>query len=263
MKKVVFLILLIIKLNNAWANPDENTAFNAGLAKYKAKDFAAAEAEWSPLIKMDSTNPPILYNQALALVQQQKWGPALAHARQGLLIEPRFNGFHQILNYIDFKMKTRGRQTEDSIASSFEDSFGKYFLLQEALLTHWVLSLVMILVLGALFRARRKSIRNGQEPPGWQSWHWLTASVWIIATLILLLKVTTSIDQKATVIASGPVAIRSAPMDSAAELSQIPEGSLVSIRDFYQDWVQVRFGQYPVGWITRKEVVLLTPEGFR
>lgn len=266
MPKLNFLLILIFS-GLLWPNQtlhaEDNDRFNEGIKKYQQKDYAGAEIIWSKIIQKNPMDAPALLNQALTYSQQKKWGLALAYLREAQMLEPRNSKIQQAYEFAITNAKSRGFQEEDTFLNSFEFHVGKYFLLPEILSFHWFLSLVLLIVLGQLFRQRRRSKYTGAPVPKWGNLHWSFTSTWVLLSLVLLLKIASTTEQKATVIKSGSTTIRSAPVADAAELAEIPEGALISIRDFYQDWVQVRFDKVPVGWLQRKDLLLLTPEGFR
>ncbi len=259
-------IIIFCFFSLTWLNPARSDEFPKlfaeGIKKYQQKDFSGAEKVWADITKKTPLDASVLLNQALSYSQQKKWGLALAYLREAQLIDPRNASVQQAYQFVLTNMKSRGFHEEDSFIGTFEFQFGKYFLLPEILSVHWLLSLILLLCLGRLFRERRRSVYKGQHAPQWQPLHWTLSAVWALISFVLVLKIASSVDQKATIISSGSAPIRSAPMAEAAELADIPEGTLISIRDFYQDWVQVRFADLPVGWLQRKDLLLLTPEGF-
>jgi uncharacterized protein YraI len=112
-------------------------------------------------------------------------------------------------------------------------------------------------VLSRLFRARRRARLQGVEIPGWNKRSLSLTLIWIILSSVLLLKVGWNATQRATVIADNAVQLKSGPFSEAAELAQIPEGALITVRDHYQGWVQIRFSDQPVGWVERKNIRFL------
>ena len=167
------------------------------------------------------------------------------------------------MEFILSTSKSKELLEESSILSPYEFSFSKYFLLPEILTLHWIISFFALLVFGKLFRNRRKAQFLLEIPPKMNVLHWGLITTWSLLTFVLLLKIVGSIDQRATIIHLKSVAIRSGPVPDAAELFDIPEGANVIVKDYYKNWVQIRFGQYPVGWVSRNDLLLLTPDGFR
>ncbi len=210
-----------------------------------------------------STDASVLFNTALDFNQKKNIGLALAYLRQGQLLSPRHQGIRQALDFVLNTTKTKELLEENSILSQYESSFSDYFLLPEILTFHWTVSFFALLIFGKLFRNRRKAHLLLEIPPKMNFWHWGLFATWSLLSCVLLLKIVGSIDQRATIIHSKSVAIRSGPVPDAAELFDISEGANVIVKDYYKDWAQIKFGQYPVGWVFRNDLLLLTPDGFR
>lgn len=254
--------MLFFWVGSASANPSNSSAFfEEGLQSYKDKDFQAAELAFGQALKLQPLNAALLFDQALNYSQQKKWGLALAHLRQAQILDPRLSGLNQAFDFLNANLKSASTLQEDSLAADFHGVIGKYFLLPELLIVHWVLSLALLLTMTRLFRRRRRAKQRGEVLPTWQNSHWGVSFLWITASLVLLLKIHWSLDTRATVVAPGDTIVRSGPLPNAAELATIPEGAFISVTDFYKDWVQVRFNQRPVGWVPRKDIFLNTAEG--
>lgn len=258
---LAFLLLMVF---GGLAHADTATStFDEGLQKFRAAEFPAASEKFEEGLKANPTDSAALINNGLALTHQKKWGLALAHLRQAQLLSPRRTQIQESINFIKGEMKSKIPLVEDSLINSFETTFGQYLLLPELLAAHWTMSLILLIVFGKLFRDRRRAKKMDTIPPGPQWRHWTVAAPWLVLTVLVVFKIASSLDQKATVVASGSISIRSGPLPDAAILSELPEGALITVRDYYKDWVQVHFADNPVGWIPRKEILLLTPAGLR
>jgi len=214
-------------------------------------------------LKISATDPVLFFNKALDLIKQEKLGLAIAYLREAQLLAPRHQATKDALNYLQFQLKSKGFQKTDSTLTFFEDSFGHYFVLPEILTFHWFFSLVCLLVLSKLFRDRRRARLKLNPVPSWKPRHWTLCSVWLIITTVLLLKILVSLDQQACIVKSGAAVLRSGPLSDAAELTEIPEGAIVTIKDYYKDWIQIRYNQSPLGWVAKNDLLILTPEGLR
>lgn len=214
-------------------------------------------------IKIPAHDPVLFFNKALQFIKTNQLGLALAYLRETQLLAPRHQKTQDALNYLQYQLKAKGFQKSDSFLSVFEDSLGKYFLLPEALTLHWSFSLVCLVILSKLFRDRRRARLKANPIPPWKLKHWSICSLWIFMSTILLFKTLTSLDQQATIIKPDVAFLRSGPLPDAAELNEIPEGALVTIKDYHGDWVQIRYNQGPLGWIAKNDLLILTPEGLR
>jgi hypothetical protein len=266
MAKLV-LLLYIISLSplssRAATSGVVTDLFAQGLDAYRTKDFSTAEGFWRKALHQSPVDASILYNQSLNFIQQKKWGYALAYLRQTQLVNPRHSGAQQATAYLEATLKSRGFRDEETLANSFESSLGKFILLPEVLALHLIASLILILILGKHFRERQRANYTENPIPSWRLIHFGTFFIWLLVSMGLGLKTIYSLPQRATVVSEGSVAIRSGPMVEAAELSSVPEGALVAIREYYQDWLQIRYAQLPVGWVQRKHLLLITPEGLK
>lgn len=246
---IAFLYNLFSPLSLASASSNSNSTDNHNM--------------YSLAIKQSVADPTDLFNQSLTFIKQQNFGLALAYLREVQLLMPRHRGTQQALDYIQHQLLSRGFKPEDSLLADIESSFLNYFLLPEILTFHWIFSLILLLTLSQLYRSRRKA-RLKQEPlPLWKTSHWILSGIWCLTTLILLIKVTVSVDQRASVISTNSTALLSGPLSDAAELGQIPEGSLVVVSDFHENWVQVKVHNLPMGWIPRNSLLIHTPNGFK
>jgi tetratricopeptide (TPR) repeat protein len=245
------------------AEGEAPSLFSQGLVKYQHQEYAGAEQLWSEALRMAPTDTSLLFNQALCLLQQNKWGLAWAHLRELQLLSPRFPGLAQSLEYLQSKARLRSPLADDSLLGLYENLLGKYFLLPEALTLHWIFSLAALFFLGRLYRARRRAQLKELPRPPWQISHGVLAASWGILTLILVLEILSHIPQRATIITGEPVMVRSAPFNESVELTDLPPGGVVTITDYYKEWVQVQSPEKPTGWLTRQSLLLLTPSGLR
>lgn len=233
-----------------------------------ADTAAATTAPASPTqraqaLQLSVSNPMILFNKALEFSKQQNFGLALAYLREVQLLEPRHKGTRQALDYIQHQLNGKGIRTQEDFFESAESSFLNTLLLPEILTIHWVLSLILLVVLSKLYREFKRARLQQQPSPAWQWPQWSIAFVWCLATLILIVKIISATDTKATIISSGPTPMRSGPVAEATELVEIPEGTLLSVNDFHDDWVQVSRQNLPMGWVQRDQILILSPDGFK
>lgn len=261
--KVTLVTVFIVVFSQLLKAQEVPQFFMEGSKQYQQQNYAGAVSNWTRQLKADPLDTNVLFNLSLAFSNQQKWGLALAHLYELHLLDPRHTKANQVANYIDSHFKSMPSQIEDSFLSLFDRYVGGYFLLQEILFAHFVLSLTLLIVLAQLFRERRLAPLREMLPPPWEIKHWSFIFLWVGLTLTLFLKIWTSTYQKGVIITPGNVAIRSGPLSDAAELTSISEGSVVLIKDYYKDWLQVQFGRAPVGWIERKNLALLTSQGLR
>jgi tetratricopeptide (TPR) repeat protein len=259
---ISFLILNGIFVHFGWA-VEPTAVFETGLQQYQKQDYHGAEQSWNQVLNTFPNDVATLYNQGLNFIQQKRWGMALAFLRQVQLLSPRHLSVEKALDFVEASMKSRGFNSDQTFLATFENSAGKYILLPEILGIHLLLSLAVLLILGQLFRERRRARFQGAPLHRWAPGHLAAVSTWLLFTVVLVLKIAASLNQQATVITSGLVAVRSGPFKEAAQLGDLPEGALIIVRDFYQDWVQIQFGKTPTGWVPRKEVLLLTPDGLK
>lgn len=214
-------------------------------------------------IKLPVNDPALFFNKALQFIKTNQIGLALAYLREAQLLAPRHEKTQDALNYLQFQLKSKGLQKSDAFLPLFEDFLGKYYKLPEAFALHWAFSLVCLVILSKLFRDRRRARLKVNPIPQWKIKHWMLCSVWLLMSTILLLKIITSTDQQATIIKPGVAFLRSGPLPEAAELNEVPEGALVTIKDYHNDWVLIRYNQSPLGWIAKNDLLILTPEGLR
>lgn len=214
-------------------------------------------------IQLPSHDPALFFNKALQFIKSNHVGLALAYLRETQLLAPRHQKTQTALNYLQYQLKAKGFQKADAFLPIFEDSLGKYFLLSEILTLHWTFSLISLIILSKLFRDRRRARLKTSPIPPWNFKHWTLCSLWIFMSTMLLFKTLTSLDQQATIIKPNIAFLRSGPLPEAAELYEIPEGSLVTIKDYHDDWVQIRYNQGPLGWVAKNDLLILTPEGLR
>lgn len=214
-------------------------------------------------LQLESTDAVVFFNQALTFIKEQKLGLALAYLREAQLLAPRHSGTQQALHYLEQQMKSRGIEKENPWLSFSRSPFVQFFKLPEILTFHWLFSFLTLFFLSQLFRARRRAGTQNLPPPPWRVPHYLLSGLWILTSLVLVWKISLSLPQSATVITSGSLPLRSGPLTEAAQLMELPEGTLVFVKDYYKEWVQVRSPQSPMGWVPRQELLLLTPEGFR
>jgi len=214
-------------------------------------------------LKLNSADPSVYFNHALEFIKLNKLGLAIAYLREMQLLAPRHQGTQDALNYLQFQLKAPGFGKKDSLIGQFESTVGRFFLLPEALIFHWTYSLLGLLILGNLFRKRRRAKWKLETPPPIQSKHWFYVISWTLVSFVLVLKIISSMEQQASVIKDGSALLRSGPLTDAAELGEVPEGALVSVHDYYNDWVQIRYNQNPLGWVNKNELLVLTPQGFK
>ncbi len=214
-------------------------------------------------LQIDSTNPALFFNKGLEFINKKQTGLAIAYLREAQLLAPRHPGTKQALEYLQFQLKSKGFEQPDSLLGLFNDKIGRHFVLPEILSIHWVFTLITLVILTKLYRARRRAQWKSQPIPPWRFTHWTLGSLWVLISFILLLKIQVSLDQQGSIIQSGISILRSGPLPDAAELAQIPEGALVIIKDSYHDWLLVRYNEKPLGWVAKNDLLILTPQGFR
>ena len=263
-KAILYLLCLWFGPLTLWAKTlGPAFVFSRGVSEYQSNDYSGAEKSFGSYLTQDPLGAEAHFNQALVFSQQKKWGKALAYLRQTELMAPRQSGLPQAFAFISTNYKPQGSLQEDSLLNSFHDSFGHTFMLPEILTLHWIFSLGVLIYGTVLFRQRRMARKSGEVIGSLGPRAWALGAMWCLFSVVLGLKVARSLDTQATVISPGAAIIRSGPVPEAAELGSIPEGAAISVRDFYKDWVQVRFDRQPVGWLQRKDIAIITPEGLR
>lgn len=255
-----FLIFTIFSGVSWGLNPLQ---FEEGLKHYSEKKYPEAEKIWKQALSESPSDPSVIFNLGLLYSQQNRWGLAMAHFREAQLLSPRHPGLSEAMDYILQTSKIRGLQEDSNLLGLFEKHLGRIILLPEVLSLHLFISVLLLFLLGSLFRSRRRAQLKLTPPPHPTKRHYWMVALWSLLSVFLALKITTTIHQKGTIIRQEMAFIRSGPFNEAPQITTIPEGAQVNVTDYYQDWMQVQFKDQPTGWVHRKDLILITTEGFR
>lgn len=262
---LLFVLLLSVTFiaDKSWTVPEQAPLFEWGFKSFDQKHFEDTEKSWQKALQGDPQNPVLLYNLASVSLHLKKWGQALAYLRQleiyfpqNFSLQPFFDFIRQETVSLDVKRSLEPTNRIETLVFS-------NMSLPEFLMLHFIYSALILILLTRLFRLRRRQRLSGEEPSSLSPAHWTFLALWGILTLQLFVQILWHSPQRGTLIATTATTVHSAPFDEAPSIGTLLEGSLLSIKEFSGDWVQVVHRDSNTGWIKRNRLLLHTAQGLR
>lgn len=247
------------------ADPVEDKSAESTLKNEDSKDIKESQLALirTEALKLSVSSPMIIFNRALEYAKQQNFGLALAYLREVRLLAPRHLATRQAIRYVEHQLLEKGIRQNEDFWDAAEASFLSYFMLPEILMFHLIFTLILFLVITKFYRVSKRAKLQQEPPPIWSKSSIGFIVFWSLATLILITKMITNNDIKATVISASKVPLFSGPVSDAAQITEVPEGTLLNVNNIHDEWIQVSRQDLPMGWILKDHLLILTSNGFK
>ncbi len=219
--------------------------FSAANELYAKGDFAAAAAGYDKILQSGRVSPALLFNYGNAEFKSGNLGKAIAAFRQAELLAPRDSEIRANLGFV--RNQVQGPLLQES---RWRAALGQLTLNQWTFLAAIALWLTFLSLAAAQFRpALAPKLRS--------------ATVFL-AVLAILFGAATGFQavghfsQQTAVVISDNATARSGPFDDAQNVFAVHDGAELPVLDQYGVWVQVADGPGRTGWLSIRQVELLS-----
>lgn len=239
----ILLLLALICAGNLLA-ADVVSDFSAANQLYAKGKFAEAAAVYERVLQTGRESPSLLFNDGNAEFKAGNLGKAIAAYRQAELLAPRDAELRANLAFV--RNQVQGATVRES---PWQKWIGSLSLNEGAVLTS-----VLFWLMSALFIARQ--IQPALAPK-------LRTATRIFVTLTIFSGAVLAVQaanrfKSSVAVVTGPEATaRSGPFDDAQSAFTAQDGAELRVLDRHDEWVQVADGAGKIGWMSRKQVVVL------
>jgi tetratricopeptide (TPR) repeat protein len=220
--------------------------FESGLAYYEAGEFSLALIDWHRLLQDPkySRSEEVLYNLALTEFKLQEYGPALAHLRKALVLNPMSLKTHKTI-----KLIKKAIESKDYYRVASESYFKT--LLNWLPKTNFIILFVLCLGLGT-YNALSQSSEGVRARTYFKPYFYFL----ILSLLPLsLLFIQTNIQSEtyATLTGDKPITLYTSNSFKAPEIGTLKAGDAFQVLKVSnkgkKGWIAVTTSNSPFGWI--------------
>jgi tetratricopeptide (TPR) repeat protein len=219
--------------------------FSSASELYAKGKFADAAAAYEKILQTGGQSPALLFNYGNAEFKAGHLGKAIAAYRRAELLSPRDAELRANLAFV--RNQVQGATLHES---RWQDWIGSLSLNEGALLTA-----VLFWLMFALLAARQ--IRPALAPK-LRSATRLVVALTIFSGVVLALQAANHFNAAVAVVTGAEVTARSGPFDDAQSAFTAHDGAELRVLDRHDDWVQIASGAGKIGWLSRKQVEVLT-----
>lgn len=242
----------------AAAPPSKAATFQDGVALYNQKKWDQAKATFTELLQRDDANAGILYNLGLTELKLGQKGWALAHWRRALALDPSLSKAERALKTAQdkFNLPVGEKSPLTLVLNDWSRTtpWALWFLL--VIVTGWTAGWLLLSYFG---RRKRALAEETILPPAP-----LTGALLMIAFAVCLsiavYKWNYLETSRATVV-SAAAPLQSAPAKDGVTLTQIPEGTEVTVHRAQNDWAQVESSDGLTGWVSKDNLYVTSKAG--
>lgn len=250
MTRSFFVLTVLMVVFSEWASGSES--FSAGVQAFQKEQWDQAQTEFEKSLQDSSTRFSALYNLGNIAVRRGQLGLAYSYYLNAQAERPRDADLRHNLTQVQTKL----RRPEGRLP--FMSQFYLEFLTKVKNAEVWVVLIIasIVLALGLLkFRKSRKSA-SGDEPYVQLA---ISAAISFVAVTLLILKSPLFAPQLGVVVES-KIELKSGPNATNAVLTDLTEGSIVSVVSQLPDWYQVISPSGTVGWVNQSSLRTIEQE---
>lgn len=240
------------------APPAKAATFQDGVAFYNQKKWDQAKATFTELLQRDEANAGIHYNLGLIELKLGQKGWALAHWRRALALDPSLSKAERALKTAQDKFNLPAGE-KSPLALVLNDwsrttPWALWFLLMIA--TGWTGGWLLL----SYFGRRKRALTDETNLPSAPLTGALLTIAFALSLSIAVYKWNYLETGRATVISS-IAPLQSAPAKDGVVLTQIPEGTEVTVHRVQNDWAQVESSDGLTGWISKDNLYVTSKAG--
>ena len=243
MKRWLSILLTLVCCGKLLA-ADVNADFAAANKLYAEGKFSDAAGAYEKILQGGAQSPALLFNAGNAEFKSGHLGKAIAAYRQAEQLSPRDAELRANLAFV------RNQVQGATLHESRWQNWGSTLTLNEGTL----LTAGFFWAMFALLSVRQ--IRPALAPK-LQGATRLAVVLTIFSGTVLVLRAANHFSSSVAVVTSGEAIARSGPFDEAQSAFAARDGAELKVLDRHDDWVQVADGAGKIGWLSRKQAVVL------
>jgi len=242
--KVWLSILIAVVCAGKLPAADVAVDFAAANRLYAEGKFAEASAAYEKILSTGAQSPALLFNAGNAEFKAGHLGQAIAAYRQAELLAPRDAELRANLTFV--RNQVQGAAWRESRWQNWVNSLS---LNEGTLLTagfFWVtLALFVIRQIKPALAPKLQGVTR------------LAVALTIFSGAVLALQAANHFTSAVAVVTTGEATARSGPFDDAQSVFTVRDGAELRVLDRHDDWIQVSGSAGKIGWLSRRQAVLL------
>ena len=266
MRYLVSLLVLIASFSTAMAQSDStavetlpqievvdnNTLWESGNQAYIDGDYALSVANYQAIEARGYSSARLFYNLGNAYYKQEKLGKAILNYNRALRLAPGDEDIRHNLEYATEATKDNIEEIPEFFLISWVRSVRNLMGCDGWTATSLILLIIALTGALAYLLAEAISLRKA----GFYTLC-ITALLCIIATSFAYNKRQALVNSNEAVIMSTAAPIKSSPDRAATDLFVLHEGTMLTIEESTDGWVEIRIADGRKGWIESSRIELI------
>ena len=241
--KILVLLAALFSAGNIFA-ADVAGDFSAANKLYAEGKFADAAKSYEMILQTGAQSPALLFNCANAEFKSGHLGHAIAAYQKAAQLSPRDPEVRANLAFV--RNQVQGATVRES---RWQNWVGTLTLNEGAVLTAVLLWLTFGLLIARQLRpALIPKLKNATQ---------IFSVLTIFSAIVLGLQAANHFSNGTAVVTAAEATARSGPFDEAQSAFTARDGAELRVLDRHDDWVQVANGAGKIGWVSRKQAVVL------
>jgi len=250
------LLFTTLILTATLCKATEQANFAAGLKAYDEKNFVEAEKSFRESLSTKKNSPAILYNLALALIEQKKTAEARGFLRKAQLLEPNNDIINQTLIQLNQKFPMNPIPQKLSLFESF-----RIHILEAASISsfHYLFAFsffafawMWIQVIGKKSKAKKTLWQDLITVPVL-----IMSILFMFVSILYISKLSLSFEKRGILIVPSE-SVKLAADDKAAELLTLNAGLEFTIEQQQNEWLQITYAGTSTGWVKSGSVLVIS-----
>jgi tetratricopeptide (TPR) repeat protein len=221
-----------------------STAFDAANKLYEEGKFSDAAAAYERLLQGGVSSPALYFNWGNAQFKAGRTGRAIAAYRKAEELVPR-----------DPDVRANLRFAREQVQGPTMRAGWSERLLGALSLNEWSVSAVValwmlfaLLVVWQIRPAAKRPLRN---------WGFLAAAFLVVLGTGLALRLHARLGAQTAIVVVSDATVRNGPFEESPTAFTARDGAELRVLDQKDDWLQVTAGPRRLGWLPRKQVVVV------
>lgn len=228
---------------------DPIKTFKSAVENHKNKNYPEAEKLYLQVLNDNPETPEVLKNLGLLYFTTENSGRALGFLRSLTQLEPRDIEIYRTIDFIENKLTNKDFEHDRSFFEDLYLIFLRWIKLPELLIIHFLIASLFGIFFVRRLTLKKKSLLLDPKIEVWTPQVYTGAITLFLMSGLTLLKIQTSLEDHATIIAKNKLTLKSGPSENGADLYELFEGFEVVIDSTYKNWSQITYQNRYTGWV--------------
>jgi tetratricopeptide (TPR) repeat protein len=244
MKKILFLIVLMVTLVGANAQTIQNQEFEKANFYYNEARYDTAVVLYENIISEGYISAPLLYNIGNAYFKMRNYPMAILNYEKALKFEPDNEEIKQNLSIANALITDKIEPVPEFFIKKIWKNIGNKLSANEWAIVSLVLIAIVLIVLFLYFTARSRGQKKAMFFVGI-----LLIVICLCSIIFASQKYRYMNEHNEAIVMMPTITVKSSPSSSGTDLFVLHEGTKVRIIDDTDNWNKIKIADGSVGWL--------------